>query len=528
MNELSFSLRRGLLVLAVAWATIPSRAEEGQVMKSGGEDRQAVRDIGSRRQLFIDSYVIGSWSNLSRTFHPAKKMADPVLVPEHAWEGVGTPTPGVYLFGNVIPDEEVGGYKLWYTSWTGSGDSKIDYANCYATSRDGIHWVKPLNLNAVPFKGQGSNNIIGLGWSCMTVLKDGGEPDATKRYKAFFHDESHGEWAKGIYSWSFSPDGIHWGAPVPVPAFRGMHDACYVALDPDNQLYIAALKKFDKDYVHPLIPGGLDGQGWRRWFLSTSKDMQNWTPPVEMPRLIDETDKAMYVDGEGCLNLNTYYISTYAYHGVYIGIQCLFRITAKGGYRNCQDGPMDVRLLFSRDATRQWQIPSRTFLIPRGDKGAWDAGMILSVAGTPIVHGEEWWYYYSGWDGTHGTANRRACIGIAKLRVDGFMSIDAVSLEGVLETHPLVFRGSQLLLNIDASGQDTTGNKNYARVELLGEDGRPLAGFAKEDCDALHVNRVNQAVTWKGRQDVSALAGRQIRMKVYLKGAELYAFQFVN
>ncbi|MCC6124625.1 MAG: hypothetical protein IT426_06670 [Pirellulales bacterium] len=84
-----------------------------------------------------------------------------------------------------------------------------------------------------------------------------------------------------------------------------------------------------------------------------------------------------------------------------------------------------------------------------------------------------------------------------------------------------------LKLNVDASGQDTAGVKNHARVELLDANEKALAGYSKDDCDPIHENSVNRTVTWKGQEDVSELAGRVVRLKIFLKGAELYAFQFM-
>jgi len=208
----------------------------------------------------------------------------------------------------------------------------------------------------------------------------------------------------------------------------------------------------------------------------------------------------------------------------------MFRITDAAGFWNCNGGPMDGRLLFSRDWSEPWQIPSREFVIPRGPKGDWDWGMIGGVANRPVKSpdGDEWWYYYGGWDGGHGTSRRRACVGIAKFRVDGFASLDTFGTEAVLTTTKLRFTGGKLLLNVDASGKNTADERNFARVELTDADGGPLEGHTQADCDPIHVNSVDHVVTWSGSGDVSKLAGRVIRVKIYMRGAELYALQFVE
>ncbi|MBC8869951.1 MAG: hypothetical protein H8E44_11065 [Planctomycetes bacterium] len=505
-----------LAVLAVAAAT--ARCAETE------NSKQTVRDSGSRRQLCIDNYLIASMENLKRSFHAAEKHGSPVMVPEHPWEGVGTaPWPSVYVFGDVIWDEEQQIYRMWYT--TATKDPKGQHATLYATSEDGIRWHKPLDLGIVEYEGSSANNILIQNCSAETVLKVDDETAPEKKYQLFTYDRN-----VNAYAWRFSPDGLRWGEPVAVPAFRGMYDMANVAYDETRKMYVLALKeKHSNTYRHPVL-GKHPGVNFRHWIMSTSNDTAHWTPPVDMLGDFDQIDRVLYMEGEGCAMLNTYGVSLYAYHGVYLGIQWMFRISDAEGFWNCHGGPMDGRLLFSRDWTKPWQIPSRKFVVPRGRKGEWDWGMICGIANRPVKNrtGDEWWYYYGGWDGGHGTSKRRASIGIAKFRVDGFASLDTFGTEGALRTPNLKFAGTKLKLNIDASGADTTGTKNYVKVELMDETGQAIEGYSQSDCDPIHANSVDNVVTWKDNSDVSKLAGRVISVKIHMKGAELYALQFVH
>jgi hypothetical protein len=67
-----------------------------------------------------------------------------------------------------------------------------------------------------------------------------------------------------------------------------------------------------------------------------------------------------------------------------------------------------------------------------------------------------------------------------------------------------------------------------AFVELQNEDGQPIPGFTLGDCDEICGNLIDQQVTWKGNADVSALAGKPVRIRLNLKRAKLYAFQFTG
>ena len=361
---------------------------------------QAVRDIGSRRQLFIDDYVIASTHKLKRTFHAARKHGEPVMVPEHPWEGVGTaPWPSVFLFGDVIWDDEDQQYRMWYT--TAKKDMQGGQHDVlYATSEDGIQWSKPLDLGIVAYRGSGRNNLLICDTSSQTVLKVDNESDPQKRYQLLSFDRN-----VHAYAWRYSTDGLHWGDPVKIPSLagKGMCDNLNGAYDDTRGLYVIAVKKFDNTYEHPVV-GRLPGPGFRRWFMTTSRDGIDCSPLVEMPDLIDDVDKRLYIEGERCSALNTYGISLHAYHGVLLGMQWFFRVADTAGFYNCHGGPMDGRLLFSRDPTEQWRIPTRDFVLPRGRKGEWDWGMICGIANRPVLSpkGDEWWHYTQA--GTSATA----------------------------------------------------------------------------------------------------------------------------
>ena len=489
----------------------------------GAQEDQQVNAIGSRRQLFIDDYLIDSMSSLKRSFHPGRKHGDPLIVPEHPWEGVGTaPWPSTFLFGDVVWDEEEQLYRMWYTSAT--KDEEGQHSVLYATSQDGIQWHKPLDLGVVSYEGSDANNILIRNCSAENVLRREDEPDPGRRYQLFTYDRN-----VNAYAWRFSADGIHWTNPVPVPALHGMWDMANVAYDDTRGIYVLIVKgRHSEDYRHPVL-GKHPGVNFRRWLMATSPDGMEWSPLVDMLGDFDEIDKALYMDGEACAMLNTYGVSLHAYHGVYLGLQWLFRITDTEGFWSCHGGPMDGRLLFSREWARPWQIPTRQFMLPRGRKGEWDWGMICGIANRPVLSpdGDQWWYYYGGWDGGHGTSRRRACIGLAKFRLDGFASLDTFGTEGLLTTHPLKFQGSVLRLNVNAAGEDTDGVRNFAQVELLDAQGDVISGHARADSDPIHADSVNHTVTWRGDGNVSDLAGEVIRVKIYMKGAELYALQFV-
>ena len=78
----------------------------------------------------------------------------------------------------------------------------------------------------------------------------------------------------------------------------------------------------------------------------------------------------------------------------------------------------------------------------------------------------------------------------------------------------------QLLLNY------ATSAAGGIRCELQNPDGKPIAGYSLGDCDQIVGDRISHPVSWKGRTELKALAGRAIRVRFHLKDADLYAMRF--
>ncbi len=67
-----------------------------------------------------------------------------------------------------------------------------------------------------------------------------------------------------------------------------------------------------------------------------------------------------------------------------------------------------------------------------------------------------------------------------------------------------------------------------AWVELQDENGQPIPGFSESEAVSVDRNGVAQEVWWHNGPDVSSLAGRPIKMRIRMRSAKLFAFQFVQ
>jgi len=218
-------------------------------------------------------------------------------------------------------------------------------------------------------------------------------------------------------------------------------------------------------------------------------------------------------EGDG-RNVELYHNTGFAYEGIYLGLLTVFHPEPLDNIY------LDLQLISSRDGRRWNRVGDRAPFLPVGRRDIdWDFGFHSPSSGPPVRVGDELWFYYSGRAYRHpvdgqGREPNKGAIGLAKVRVDGFVSMDAGMEEGTLTTIPLRFSDAGLYLNADASHGEV-------RVEILNEAGAPITGFAKADAPRL----TRDAIRWRAA-DLTALRGRTVRLKFYLRNASLYSFGF--
>ncbi len=452
-------------------------------------------DLTGPWQLFVDDAGIVEKTNVSRVYHAFEKSpSNPVLVPEKPWEG-GT----VYLYGTVLPSEDGKGYRMWYHSWAGG-----EYHILYATSPDGLHWVKP-DLGLVTCGGNTNNNIVLRRTKedhNPQVIYTPWDPAPERRYKLINWDYGRTPPTNTVsgYYGACSPDGIHWTDAPKNPVLRDpVGDVGNFTWDAHAARYIGYPKLFT------------EVRGFRRRCVGfdETKDFESWPTPslVLTPDEYDDrwvTAPVQHTDFYG--------LCGFAYESQYLGFLWIFRITAAG-----DDGPVFVELVSSRDGVH-WtrQDAPRPPLLPLGPAGAWDSGMIYT-ANHPLVEGDTVNLHYGGFDATHAVDSAKAAIGLATLRKDGFASLDAGAEGGVVTTAPAHNSGTPLGVNY------TTRDGGTLRVEVLDEKNAVIDGYGRDDCLPLSADSVNEPVHWKTK-DTLPDTPESIRLRFFLKNASLYSF----
>ena len=100
------------------------------------------------------------------------------------------------------------------------------------------------------------------------------------------------------------------------------------------------------------------------------------------------------------------------------------------------------------------------------------------------------------------------------------MSVCAPLSGGELLTKPLIWSGSELVMNYSTSAAGSV------QVELQDAQGVPLPGFALADSELMYGDSLEQPMLWRGTPDLGALAGTPVRLRFVLKDADIFSLRF--
>lgn len=452
-----------------------------------GKSADGVIDIGSRRELLVDDFLVANMDGVTLKLHKPEAR-DVALVCDAPWEG------NTSAYYTVFEDD--GLFRIYYRA-SHSEEKKATHpeVTCYAESRDGLTFTKP-KLGLFEFAGSKDNNIIWTGpggTHNFAPFKDTNpacKPEA--RYKALAGGTTlvNGKKKSCLDAYQ-SADGIRWSKMVDAVITDG-------AFDSQNIAYFDNVRGEYRAYWRYFSSGYTDERGWkpagvRAIRTATSKDFLKWENQADL-RYGDAPAEHLYTNA-----VMPYFRAPH----LFIGFPTRFQpkhqqvepvfMTSRDGV-NFQRWPEELIPITApkdRDGNRSNYMTRGLLSLPGNDRE-------LSVYATEA--------YYAG----PGSRVRRFVF-----RTDGFVSAHAAS--GTLTTKPFTFAGSRLSLNIISKGA--------TRVELQDADGRALPGFALADCTPITADAIDHTVTWKGG-DLAAHAGKPVRLRVELKDADLFAFQF--
>lgn len=284
-------------------------------------------------------------------------------------------------------------------------------------------------------------------------------------------------------------------------------------------------------FTLPYYPLDWRRMNKRRVWQSESPDMIHWSRPY--PIMVPE-------DGCDGLDETFYGMSQYRVGGAVIGFLNIF---------NYVSNTVGVKLVYSRDGKTWHHLNNRKPFIERGGPGDWDE-FITAIPSRPIEHGDELFVYYGGarnhhdwWfiGGVEGLDVPEATdldrvdygIGLARMRLDGFVSLDAGVRPGILITRHFISNGTQLTANAKCcSGGSIT-------AEIVDACDEVIEGFSRAECDAFTGDSVRHVFSWKGNSrlpDVTRARStypkpeteRMRKIRFYINKSSIYSFSMTR
>jgi len=458
-------------------------------------------DIGSRRELFVDEYLIDSLDNAELVLHQPHDEGI-VYHFDRPWEGLFS------AYCTIIHADDK--YRLYYRGVPTAGkDGRADETTCYAESKDGIHWERPV-IGQFSIDGSKENNVIlanaaPVSHNFSPFLDSNPDALPEQRFKAIGNGPSGGLVAY------VSPDGIHWNLLQKESVIKDkgwVFDSQNVAFwSESEQCYVAYYRRADSKV--------------RAVARTTSKDFIHWDEAVQMAysNTKSTTPRAHLYTNQ----THPYFRAPH----IYIATAARFMpgrrvITAEqaeeiGVHPKYFNDTADAILMTSRGGDQYDCTFDQGFVRPGVGLGNW-----VSRTNYPVLNvvqtGPAEMSLYVNQDYGQPSAN----IHRYSMRLDGFASVRAREEAGSIVTKPFTFDGSQLSVNFATSAAGSI------RVELQDESGKPIPGYSLADAQETIGNDTSRVIRWNEKgSDLSELAGQPIRLKIVLDDADVYSFQFI-
>jgi len=461
-------------------------------------------DLGSKRELFVDNYLIDKLDNLSLKLHEPV-LRDVSFKFDQPWEGLHC--------GYVTMILDNGKYRAYYRGGpTKGGDGDPSESLCVAFSDDGVHWTKP-ELGLAERDGSKENNIVmtnipHLMHNFAPMIDDRPGVAAEERYKALAGTLHAG----GLFAFS-SPDGLVWKKIAEQPVLGKLEQYAY-AYDSQNVPLWSPSENCYVAYFRVVIPP------FKRYIgRATSTDFLHWEN-VQTMEVIHDSQPApfeqFYTNQTGVyFRAPHIYVATPA--RFMEGRQVLTAEQAKeanvhpGYFKDCSDAV----LLTSRSGNRY----DRTFMEPLIRPGIgiqnWVSRTNYPARNIVPTGKTEMSLYVNANYATPDAELRRYT-----LRLDGLASLHAPYAGGTFVSKLLTFSGKRLSLNFSTSAA------GGLKVQLEQADGTPYPGFALDDCKETIGDEIARDVLWQNGSDVSSLAGKIVRIRISMKDADLYSLKF--
>ncbi len=186
---------------------------------------------------------------------------------------------------------------------------------------------------------------------------------------------------------------------------------------------------------------------------------------------------------------------------------------------------LDTQLAHSDDGLIWHRTQARVPVLPLGGEGAWDSHWAVPTLNPPIAAGERLLVPYIGAGTKHGSGVRhRRGIGLASIRRDGWVSLEAGRTEGVLVTGPLPLR-QPMVLEVNANVH--SGYLTAAVIAAApGPNHEPVPGYDAAGSRIEQRDAVCQRLAWGERTCVAPMDSGFCHLRFTLYQGSLFSYRW--
>lgn len=474
------------------------------------QKKPEVIGIDTGRQLFVDDFLIAE-TTLEKHFHQAAyHEASPVLAPETPLEMFHGLAPMLTPFTDGCWYDPFDGlFKMYYHAGWMDGTG-------LAVSKDGINWTRRM-LDIVP----GTNRVLDppRDWrrDGSTIWLDQETKNLNERYKMFQFYRTPQEHLAQVHT---SRDGMHWSQPKRTGKC-GDNTSFYY--DPFRKKWVFSIRiihRFENGRIRRIrhyyeCDDFMEGAAWADeeripWLRCDYEDCLRSTPGIQFSKTLAP---------------QLYHVNAVGYESLMLGMFGILKgfdeEDNKVYEQTGQPKLLDLHVAFSRDGFHFSRDQREPFIPCSNQPGTWNRGYLHACGGLCMIMGDELWFPVGGFSGNSPVAGGHvyggAATGIALLRRDGFVSMEARYTRQTLLTEPVMFKqGKHLFVNAKA-------REGYVACEITDLKGNAYPLFGLDDCIPAQGDGTCQRIRFVGG-DLRAFQGKPVRLRFHVLKSGLYAF----
>ncbi len=437
--------------------------------------------------LMLDRLLIADQANIRRIIHSPERLPQPVVT--------AIEDKNFQPYISVTRDTEAGLFRMWYN--TGESFSQSHLA--HITSKDGIHWDRPHEELTDP-------SFIQFGASVLDEGRDYSKPEHRYKFAFWARDEND----IGGLKIAISSNGLEWNMLRPGVLMPHNHDINSLHWDSIRRRYIA--------FASVKIFEGPTWSGSRRRIphQSVSKDLIHWEEPwaIVLPEKGEQGETQFYCMS-GLLRRGHLLVTLVKVLRDDLNAEPNTTAYQMGDENRKAAGIGYTVLAWSRDG-RTWDRDIEPFFDRNPKTGTWDRAHAWMDCQVPV--GDEVYIYYGGYARGHKIERfMERQVGLARMKRDRYVSMDADGGEGRLTTETRIIAAQSITVNADIFGL-----RDSLRVRVVDFEGVPFKGFDFKDCQPIKGDSLRHAVIWA--KELNTLDGEKVSFEFAWTNGSLFSF----